>query len=112
MATLTKGSNKIVTFTLYESDGVTPKPVSDFSMVVALITQFSRLLSTYTLGTDNEIREGSSSNIVEVEIDTALSATFREGAVTVKLSLDETDADFTEDGFHRCIPEEEAFTVI
>lgn len=106
-----RGANKICEFTLFETDGTTPKPVSDFVSVVAYVRQYGRVLATYTLGGDNEIREGSSSNIVEVEIDTALSDKFREGSVTVKLRLDETDADFTEDGFHRCIPEEEAFIV-
>lgn len=105
------GSNKICTFTLFESDGSTPKPVSDFVTVVGMVIQYGRLMASYTLGDDDRIREGDSSNIVEVEIDTELSERFREGPVTVKLRLDETDADFTEDGFHRCIPEEEAFIV-
>lgn len=106
-----RGANKICTFTLFETDGSTPKPVSDFVTVVAMVIQYGRLLASYTLDTDDEIRVGDDTNIVEVEIDTALSETFREGIVTVKLRLDETDADFTEDGFHRCLPEEEAFTV-
>lgn len=112
MAELKKGSNKVCTFTLYASDGTTPKPVSDFDTIVAMVIQFKRLIATYTLGTDAECREGSSTNIVEVEIDAALSSSFKEGPVSVKLQLDETDADFTEDGLHRCLPEEEAFTVV
>jgi hypothetical protein len=112
MATLKKGSNRICTFTLYASDGSTPAPVSGFASIVAMVIQFRRVVASYTLGTDTEIREGSSTNIVEVEIDTALSATFKEGVVSVKLLLDTTDADFTEDGFQRCIPEEDAFTVV
>lgn len=109
MPTLKRGSNKLCQFTLFESDGTTPKLVTDFASVVAMVIQYSRLMASYTLGTDTEIT--SASNVVTVEIDTALSETFKEGNVTVKLLLDETDATFTEDGFHRCIPEEDAFTV-
>jgi hypothetical protein len=112
MADLKRGANKISTFTLYASDGSTPAPVSGFASIVAMVIQFRRVVATYELGTDTEIREGSSTNIVEVEIDTALSSTFKEGVVSVKLLLDTTDADFTEDGFQRCIPEEDAFTVV
>lgn len=106
-----KGANKICTFTLFESNGTTPKPVTDFVTVVGMVIQFGRLMASYTLGDDDRIRVGDDTNIVEVEVDTELSERFRDGIVTVKLRLDETDAEFTEDGFHRCLPEEEAFTV-
>ena len=110
MSDLKRGANKLCTFTLFASDGTTPAPASGFASVVAKVMQFGVEKASYTLGTDNEITD--SSNVVTVEIDTALSVTFKEGSVTVKLILDETDADFTEDGFKRCIPEEEAFYVI
>jgi hypothetical protein len=112
MANLPRGANRICTFTLYASDGSTPAPVSGFAAIVAVVIQFRKVVATYELGTDTEIREGSSTNIVEVEIDTTLSASLKEGVVSVKLLLDTTDADFTEDGFQRCIPEEDAFTVV
>lgn len=110
MSDLKRGANKLCTFTLFESDGSTPAPASGFAAIVAMVVQYHRVLATYTLGTDNEIT--AASNVVTVEIDTELSETFKEGAVSVKLILDETDSDFTEDGFKRCIPEEEAFTVV
>ena len=109
MPTLKLGANKLCTFTLFASDGSTPAPASGFAAIVAMVIQYKRVLASYTLGTDNEIT--ASSNVVTVEIDTELSSTFREGTVSVKLILDETDATFTEDGFKRCIPEEDVFTV-
>jgi hypothetical protein len=110
MANLTRGANKLCEFTLYASDGTTPAPASGFVSIVAKVMQFGRTKASYTLGTDTEIT--SASNVVTVEIDTDLSESFSEGNVSVKLILDETDADFTEDGFKRCIPEEDVFTVI
>ncbi len=110
MANLKKGANKLCNFTLYASDGTTPAPASGFVSIVAKVMQYDREKASYTLGTDTEVT--ASSNVVTVEIDTALSESFREGTVSVKLILDETDTDFTEDGFKRCIPEEDAFTVV
>lgn len=110
MGDLKRGANKLCTFTLFESDGSTPAPASGFASIVAKVMQYGVEKASYTLNTDGEIT--ASSNVVTVEIDTELSETFKEGAVSVKLILDETDSDFTEDGFKRCIPEEEAFTVV
>lgn len=114
MPTLKRGGNTLIERQLYRVDGTTPLLLSELVTIQAQIKQYGRVLATYNLkpGTaDDEIRQGSSTSKVEIEITKELSDLFREGAVTCKLILEETDADFVVDGEFNSPEEFEIFTV-
>ena len=108
---LIKGENALVKQNLLASDGTTPVLLSSLTYLSAQVIQFRRVLASYVYGTDAEIRQGDSTSQVEVEISEALSATFKEGLVTVRLTMDQADADFDVSGELRDIDDIEAFTV-
>lgn len=95
---LIRGGNKLHEQQLYRDDGTTPLLLSELSLLEVDIYQFDRLLATYIYGTDNEIRQGSSTSKVEIEITKELSTKFKEGLVKAKFRMEETDADFDVDG--------------
>lgn len=114
MATLKRGANTLYERQLYRTDGTTPLLISELVTIQAEIIQYGVVLATYTLKptpADDEIRQGSSTSIVEIEITKALSDTFKEGAVNCKLILEETDAEFIVDGEFAAPVEFEMFTV-
>lgn len=115
MATLKRGANKLYEQQLYRDDGTTPLLLSELSYLRAQIIQYNRVLVEYNFkpgDADSEIREGSSPSKVEIEITKELSATFREGPVTCKLLMEETDADFITDGEFADHKEFEMFTIV
>lgn len=114
MAILKRGGNTLIERQLYRVDGTTPLLISELVTIQAKIIQNDRVLATYTLKpipADGQIRQGSSTSKVEIEITKALSDTFREGPVNCKLILEETDADFISDGEFNSPEEFEMFTV-
>ena len=114
MPTLKKGGNTLIERNLFRIDGTTPLLISELVTIQAQIIQYGRLKATYTLKpapADDEIREGSSTSTVEIEITKELSETFREGPVICRLFLEETDSDFVVDGEFASPEEFEMFTV-
>ena len=116
MANITIGANTLIERQLYRVDGTTPLLLSELVTVQAQVKQYGKVFATYNLkpgDADDEIRQGASTSKIEIEITKALSAQFKEGAVDIKLILEETDADFTVDGeFRSSSTEFEAFTAI
>jgi hypothetical protein len=101
MSELKIGANKLHEEQLYYSDGTTPLLLADLSLVRCELFQHGRLMASYALKpthTDAEIRQGSSTSIVEIEITKELSATLYEGTLSAKLYLEKTDTDFVVDG--------------
>lgn len=94
---LIRGGNKLHEQQLYRDDGTTPLLLSELSLLAVDIYQYGRLLDSYELGVDPEIREGSSTSKVEIEITKELSARFREGLVKARFRMEEDDADFDVD---------------
>jgi len=114
MSTLKRGGNKLIERQLYRADGTTPLLLSEIDSLQAQIIQYGRLLAAYNFkpGTaDSEIRQGSSTSIIEIEITKELSVLFREGAVMCKLLIEDTDAEFITDGEFADPQEFELFTV-
>lgn len=98
---LIRGGNKLHEQQLYRDDGTTPLLLSELSLLQVSIIQYGRTLATYNFKpgiADGEIREGSTTSKVEIEITKELSATFREGLVQAKFIMEETDSDFVVDG--------------
>ena len=98
---LKRGSNHLHEEQLYRNDGTTPLLLSELVTINCQIVQYRRVLASYNLKpgvVDDEIRQGSSTSILEIEITKELSATFKEGLVTAILNLEETDAEFIVDG--------------
>lgn len=114
MAILKIGGNTLIERSLFRIDGTTPLLLSELVTIQAQIIQYGRLKATYTLKpvpADPEIRQGSSTSAVEIEIKKELSETFRQGPVICRLFLEETDADFVVDGEFASPEEFEMFTV-
>lgn len=114
MPTLKRGGNTLIERQLYRIDGTTPLLLSELVTIQAQIIQYNRLLASYTLKpipADDEIRQGSSTSKVEIEITKELSAIFKEGPVMCKLILEETDEDFIVDEEFASPEEFEMFTV-
>jgi len=98
---LKKGANHLHEEQLYRNDGTTPLLLSELVTLNCQIIQYRRVLASYNYKpgvADDEIREGSSTSIVEIEITKELSATFKEGEVSCRLNMEETDAEFIVDG--------------
>jgi len=111
---LKRGGNKLYEEQLYRDDGTTPLLLSELVTVNVQVIQYRRVLASYNLkpGTaDSEIRQGSSTSILEVEITKELSATFKEGPVSLKINMEETDAEFITDGEFFAPKEVVMFTV-
>lgn len=114
MATLKRGGNTLIERQLYRVDGTTPLLLSELVTIQAQIIQYGRVIASYNLKpgvADSEIRQGSSTSKVEIEITKELSVLFREGPVNCKLVLEETDADFITDGEFASPEEFEMFQV-
>ena len=116
MADVKIGSNTLIDRQLYYVDGVTELLIADLSLVYAEVKQWNRVLATYNLkpGTaDPEIRGvGTPESRLEIEITKALSATFHEGAVWIKIYLEKADPSFIVDQEFAPILEFEAFTAV
>lgn len=116
MSIIKIGENAIIKRNLFASDGTTPLLLSSLALLHAQVIQNGRVLATYIyLPTPNpvhpEIRQGTSTSQIEVEITTALSEDFREGAVTMKLIMEQVNGEHEVDGELRDIDEFEIFTV-
>lgn len=116
MAILKKGENALIRRNLLAVNGTTPILLSSLVFLHAHIIQYGRLFATFTYlptpsPVQNEIRQGESTSQIEVEITKELSLLFREGAVTMKLIMEQTDASFETDGELRDIDEFEIFQV-
>ena len=115
MPTIKKGENAIIQRTLYASNGTTPIVIADLTLLHAQVIQYDVILATYIYlptpdPVQSEIREESVS-VIEVEITTDLSDQFKEGVVTMKLIMEDEDAEYAVDTELRDIAEFEIFTV-
>jgi hypothetical protein len=116
MSTIKRGENAIIQRNLFASDGTTPLLLSSLSLLHAEIIQYNVVLATYVyLPTPNpvqdEIRQGSSTSQIEIEIKKELSLLFKEGDVSMKLIMEQTDAEYESDTVLRDIDESVIFTV-
>jgi len=116
MPTIKRGENAIIQRNLFYSNGSTALLLSSLSLLHAEIIQYGKVLATYVYlptpsPVQTEIRQGTSTSNIEVEITKEVSDTFREGSVTMKLIMEMTDAEYATDGELRDIDEFEIFTV-
>ena len=116
MPTIKRGENAVIQRNLFASDGSTALLLSSLSYLVAEVRQFGVTLATYTYlptpdPVQGEIRQGSSTSNIEVEIVKAVSDLFLEGSVTMKLIMEQTGGEYDSDGELRDIAEFEIFTV-
>lgn len=95
------GENHIVRVSLFQTDGTTPLLLTDLVAKSVKIIQHNKTLATYVFGTDAEIRQGTTTSEIEIEIKKVVSEQFRRGKVFIELTLDRTDADFDVDLEHR-----------
>jgi hypothetical protein len=116
MPTIIRGENALIRRNLLASNGTTPVLLSSLVYLSAQIKQFGIVMAEYIMTPEQdpihaEIREGLIPSQVEVEITKTLSDRFKEGPVTMKLSMEQADAEFDEDQELRDIDEFEIFTV-
>jgi hypothetical protein len=98
-----RGENYLVRIDMLQSDGETPLLLSACESISVKVIQGSVTLASYVYGTDPEVRQGESTSQLEVEITKAVSQKFRTGSVYLKLTVQETDAEFVVDEVHRDI---------
>ncbi len=113
MSTIYRGENRIFARTLLLSDGETALPVSSLTGARVLLVQSGRVVEEFILGTDDEIREGSETNILEYELTSTVSATLKVGPLWLRWTLLITDAEFTEEttGNHIDVTLEQVATI-
>lgn len=117
MPTIKRGENFLVRENLFDLDGTTPLVISTLATISVQIKQYGYVLAEYTLlptpdPVQTEIRVGTAgTNQLEVEITEALSETFKEGSVTMKIFMRKVDAQFISDTEWRDIDEVEICTV-
>lgn len=103
MPTIKRGENFIQRKNLFDVDGTTALVISSLATLSVQIRQYGRALAEYTLlptpnPVQTEIRVGSGgTNQLEVEITEVLSQTFKEGSVTMKISMRKVNAQFITD---------------
>lgn len=116
MPTIVRGENAIIRRNLLASNGSTPVLLSSLVYLSAQIRQYGVIMAEYIMTpiqdpVHPEIRQGIITSQVEVEITKTLSDRFKEGPVTMKLFMEQADAEFDEDQELRDIDEFEIFTV-
>lgn len=92
--TIIRGENRLLVRSLRLSDGSTPLLVSSLALAKATLLQGRTVRAVYTLGTDDELRAGSATDELVLELTSARSAALAEGPVTVRWELRVADADF------------------
>ena len=97
MTTILKGENILVRRNLLQADGTTPLLVSSLTLAKATIIQFGTPLQTYTLNTNAELRQGTTTSQLELEIKKTLSATFAKGDIIIEWEIEINIAEFDVD---------------
>lgn len=95
---ISKGENVLIRRNLYQSDGTTPLLISSLALCKVTLKQTGEADIVYTEGTDAELREGTATNQVELEVKKTVSAAMVKGEVTAEWEFEVTDATFTVDG--------------
>lgn len=109
---INQGENVLIETTLFESDGTTPLVIANLVLLEARIKQADRVRATYRLGIHNEIRVGSASNKVEVEITRFLAGLLDKGPINLRLVMELEDNTFEVDQVQRDEHETEIFTIV
>lgn len=101
MLTISKGESRIFRRNLYQPDKTTAISLSSCNLVQVKLRQAGVTLVTYIKGTDTQLREGSAStNQIELEVTSTLSATFAKGYIEAEWTVKLADSNFSVDGFN------------
>lgn len=96
IATLYRGSNRLIRIPLYLEDGTTAIAAASLSYASVALYQGVKLIDTYVRGTDAELRNGDTSNELELELTSALTNQLaQDKPLTGLITLKVTDTDFT-----------------
>ncbi len=79
MKTLIPGENRIFRRSLFLEDGVTALLVSALSYASVKLKQGNTVIATYVLGTGTQLRAGSTSSELALEITSAVTAALTTG---------------------------------
>jgi hypothetical protein len=71
--------------------------IADYTLVRVSVWNDQKKLATYTIGTDDEVREGNASDELEVEIVKALSRKLLPGDLILEITTEEEDAELEVD---------------
>lgn len=96
MATLHPGETRIIERQLYQADGTTALLVSSLAAASVELRQNGEVIDTLVLGTDPELRQGSSTSKLALELTSALTALLSPGVpLMLRWKLTVVDALFT-----------------
>lgn len=97
---LLKGENLLLVRPLFGPDGVTPLPVASAASIKAELYVENKLVGTYILGTNPELR-AKDLVTVELEITTAMSTAMPTGRLRERWTITTNDASFIADASKR-----------
>jgi hypothetical protein len=107
---LTIGATTIVEIDLVDVDGNNINR-DDCEYLAIEIRQYNRVLATYVFPDDEVLTEGTTDSKLKIEISQVLSAKFREGKVYARAIIENTDAEFVEDGEQKSLPDYHILTM-
>lgn len=114
MPTLYPGETRLIERDLLQADGTTALLVADLLSASVELRQGGTVLETLVLGTDPELRQGSTGSKLELELTSALTGLLSPGvALTLrwKLSVDEADFTVEPDNAFTDFTDEEVFDI-
>lgn len=111
-----QGENGLIEWTLKQKNG-TALNVSDLTLLYVEFIQNGRVKQKYIFlegakDADPEIREGTASNIVEIEYTTALTEELDPCTTYLKLTLEVSDSELLVDGELHAEFEKYVFTIL
>lgn len=113
LPTLYIGENRVVSRSLKQADGTTALLVSSLTYAAVELRQGTTSVKTLVLGTDAELRQGSGSSVLDVELTAAITALLSPNVnLTFRWKLKVADSSFTVDsGTFIDWQDEEVFTI-
>jgi len=87
------GENNLHTFTFFQADGTTPRPLRELLECTAQLLNAGRVVAEYTIGTD-DFKGSIDGNTAQLHISESVSQHLQRGELVVDLFTAVADADF------------------
>lgn len=98
LKTLIRGENLLVIMPLFLAGGTVPFPVASLASAKVSLLQGDTVVASYTHGSDDELRTGSQTHYLVLEITEELSLQLQKGIpLEIERALNVADADFSVD---------------
>lgn len=95
MPTIYPGETRIIERNLFQADGVTALLVSSLLSASAELRQGDTVITTLVKGTNAEIRQGTTTSKLEVELTSAITSLLSPGTLSIRWKLSVANSEFT-----------------